>query len=167
MRECKKCRETKDIRFFKKRPKNKRKGQRGSICLYCRAGSNKERFYYPTEQLEELSKINSKIISRRMSGRNQVIKRKANRKKTIRICKDCDIVIGERKSFCTNCSINRIKEGKRIYQSKERKILSYTYVKHLLKRDIKRSCNILVDIPQELIELKRTQLKLKQYGKET
>lgn len=169
-KKCNRCSETKNIKSFQ----NKGNGIRRGVCTVCRNGSSRERFYYLTEELEKLSKINSNIIQRKVDGKKQRKKRDEKKRKTPKMCRGCSNYIVERKLgrfLCISCSTSRKKEigkiCKKRIDTKNRKKLKDPYIKALIRASIRKSCSISVEIPQELIELKRKQLKLFRYGKET
>lgn len=170
MKKCNRCSEIKDIRSFESRGR----GYRRKVCTVCVNGSNRERLYYPTEELEKLSKINSNIIQKKVDWKKQRKKRAEKRRKTPKMCRGCSNYIVERKIgrfLCTNCSKSRKEERERFWKKRidteNRKKLKDPYIKALIRASIRKSCSISVEIPQELIELKRKQLKLFRYGKET
>jgi len=156
-KECKKCGYTVKIQYFEK-DKRKASGRR-DICSCCHKDRVKCFIYYNTPEEQEYSKKQNKIIEYLLKN----IRKKEALRVTVKTCKDCNDTITERimgQYLCNKCSVEKIKARKR---ERDNNITNNRYYKKRIRLQFKISG---INIPQELIELKRNQLKLYRYGKD-
>lgn len=157
---CKKCSIERDRDLFNKKGKPHHSGSRVSTCRICQSKNGIVYSFYkfPTQEMNEIANINHIKISKKLRTIENTIYKTTIRK---RICVRCNIdVIPYNKKICTACRKKSDLLQKRISEKRGRIFLTDHYIKKQIKDSLKEYKINRIDVPQELIELKRKQLLL-------
>jgi hypothetical protein len=157
---CKKCGVERDRDLFNKKGKPHHSGSRVSTCRICQSKNGIVYSFYkfPTKEMNDIANKNRNRIFLKLRTEKNTIHKKTAIK---RICLRCNIdVIPYNKKICTACRKKSDLLQKRISEKRGRIFLTDHYIKKQIKDSLKEYKINRIDVPQELIELKRKQLLL-------
>jgi hypothetical protein len=152
---CKKCGVERDRDLFNKKGKPHHSGSRVSTCRICQSknGIIYSLYKFPTQEMNEIANVNHIKISQKLKTIENTIRK--------RICSRCNTdVIPYGKEICIACRKKSDLHQKRISEKRGRYLLTDHYIKKQIKDSLKEYKINRIDVPQELIELKRKQLIL-------